>query len=147
MKKVMDKKAQSTQFIILLLVGLAAAAIVIIGVMGGFDAIFGKIGLLPGNLEAAAQSCGISSSQNLKTSYCNEFKQVTITGKKQYVTCDYLENHAEFEKLSEACTLERATLAKDFCKTLRDSKLVNGKVCYVNGEGDDEWGVSKEHLS
>ena len=146
MKKVMNKKAQSTQFIIILLVGLAAAVIVIIGVMGGFDAIFGKIGLLPGELEAAAQSCGISASGGLKTSYCNEFKYVTIAGTKQYATCDHLEQYAEFEKLGETCNSTKVeTLAEERCKTLKDNKLVNGKVCY--SETEDDWGISKEHLS
>lgn len=143
----MNKKAQATRFIVILIVGIIVLVVVALGFTQGWGVIFDKIGLLPGNLEAAAQSCGISASQNFKTSYCNEFKEVTITGKKQHVTCEYLENHAEFEKLSESCTLNQTKLAEDLCKTLKDNKIVNGRVCYVDGGGDDEWGVSKEHLS
>jgi len=146
MKKMVGKKAQSTQFVIIFLVGLIAAVIVILGVSGVFDTIFGKIGLLPGELEAVAQSCGISASGGLKTSYCNEFKYVTIAGKNQYATCEHLEQYASFDKLGEECdSTQVETLAKKRCETLKDDKVVNGKVCY--SETEDDWGVSREHSS
>lgn len=150
MKKVMNKKAIATRFIIIFLVGIIAAVIVILGVYGTFDAIFGKIGLLPGELEAVAQSCGISASGGLVTSYCNEFKYVTIAGTKQYATCEHLEQYAEFEKLGEECdSTQVETLAKKRCETLKDDKLVNGLPCYIDGKvatPRDEWNVSKSHL-
>jgi hypothetical protein len=149
MKKVMGKKAQlNINMLVLLFLGIIIAAIVVFGVFGGFDAIFGKVDVLPGELEAAAQSCGISASQGLKTSYCDEFKNVKISGKDQYANCKYLESYSEFEKLGEECDTEKVELlAMELCETLNNNKLVNGKICYVDGEGDDEWGVSREHLS
>ena len=101
---------------------------------------------MPGDLEVAAQSCELSAKQEFTTSYCNEFKELKISGKKQYVNCKFLEGYAEFEKL-EGCDSDKVNnLAKQLCETLKDEGLVNGKLCYINGKGDDEWGGSSEHL-
>ncbi len=149
MKKVMNKKAQqSLWFPIILILAIIVLVIVALNFFGVFDAIFGKADVLPGELEAAAFSCGLSSSQGLKTSYCNEFKKLKIAGTEQHATCEYLESYAEFEKLGEECDNEKVELlAIELCKTLKDDKLVNGKVCYIDGTGNDEWGFSKEEHS
>ena len=135
MRKVVNKKGQglsTTTLVLLILAGLVLV-VVVIGFTTGWGYIFDKIGLLPGDLEAAAQSCGFSATSGLKTSYCNEFKEIRISGKKQYVNCQYLEGIATFDTLPEGTCANTTVnkLAKDLCvnKKLKDDDLVNNKDC------------------
>jgi len=147
MKKRMDKKGQLDKWFIPLIVMVIAAILVILffsGAFGTFGEVFEKFS----SVEIAAQACGGYASAELKTSYCNLFQKVEISGTKQYTTCEYLESYAEFERLSEECDAEKVELlAIELCETLKDEGLVNGRPCYVDGEGEDEWGISREHLS
>lgn len=135
----LSKKAQglSTTTLVLLILAGIVLVVVVLGFTKGWGYVFDKIGLLPGDLEAAAQSCGVSASSSLKTSYCNEFKEVIIAGKKQYVNCQYLEGLATFEKLP-ANTCKKITeegvvrnLAIQLCgnKNLKKDDLVNNQRC------------------
>ena len=84
------------------------------GFWKGWDYIFSKLNVLPDNLEAASQSCGISASQNLETSYCYELKEIKIGGVKQHANCDYLESQAAFtawEKPCDAIKVKNAAIA------------------------------------
>lgn len=147
MKKRMDKKAIALRSVLLLLLGLAAVVLVVLGALGVFENTIGKLDLFPGDLEAAAQSCGISATQNLKTSYCYEFKEVKIGGTKQYITCEKLESYAEFDKLTGCDETMRDAASTTLCRTLKDNAIVNKKVCWQDGQGEDEWGFSKNHLT
>ena len=150
MRKRMSRKADQT---IWFLVGLALAIMVLVvvglGFSKGWGYIFGKIGILPGDLEAAAQSCKVSATQDLETSYCYEFKKITLEGKSQYMNCKTLENYATFDKLSTACDLTILTNSeKLFCNTLKDTDLVNGKACWKEQPAGTQvgFGCSKDHV-
>ncbi len=147
MKKRMDKKGQLDKWFIPLIVMVVAAVIIILFFSGAFGTI-GEIFEKFSSVEIAAQACGSYASPevNLKTSYCDLFQKVEISGTKQYANCEYLENYAEFEKLGEECdSIKVDRLAKEQCQTLKDEVLVNGRPCYVDGQGEDEWGLSKEN--
>ncbi|MEJ2267627.1 MAG: hypothetical protein P8X70_00950 [Nanoarchaeota archaeon] len=148
MRKEMGKKGQegAPLPVIITFLILGATAIVLFLFVTGF---FGKgtnILEKASSLEISAQACGGYASSGLKTSYCNLLQNVEISGTKQHVNCEYLENYAEFEKLDEDCDEEKvADLARKQCQNLKDERLVNGIPCYIDGEGEDEWGLSKEH--
>lgn len=130
----MNKKGQglSTTTLVLLILAGIVLVVVVLGFTQGWGYIFDKINLLPGDLEAAAQSCGLSATQGLSTSYCNEFKELKIAGKKQWANCDYLEGYAEFTKLTTDCSPEIVTnLAAQVCANegLDADDLVNGNPC------------------
>ena len=131
MKKMVGRKgAASMSFgaIIAIIILVITAVIIIIGFTQGWDVIFGKLGVLPGNLEAAAQSCKISAENGLTTSYCYEFKKVKIGDKKQYANCKHLEEYVDIEETLD-CELEKVTKAKEaLCKDKKD-EIVNGEAC------------------
>jgi len=148
MKKRMDKKRAQVSplpVIVGLIVIVVAAVIIILFFSGAFGTI-GEVFEKFSSVEIAAQACGTYASAGLMTSYCNLFQKVEISGTKQYATCEYLEGYAEFERLGEECdSIKVNKLAKEQCQNLKDESLVNGMPCYQNGEGDDEWGLSKEN--
>ena len=122
----------STSTLVLLILAAIVLIVVVLGFTQGWGYIFDKIGLLPGDLEAAAKSCETSAQYGLKTSYCNEFKKVRVAGKKQWVNCDYLEKYAEFEKLQENCNETTVkNLALQLCNNekLKDDEKVNDWTC------------------
>lgn len=148
-KRVYKKRAQASPLpvIIGLIVMVVAAVIIILFFSGAFGTI-GEVFEKFSSVEISAQACGTYASAGLVTSYCNLFQKVEISGTKQYATCVYLESYAEFERLGEECDNEKVeNLAKQQCQTLKDEALVNGRPCYVDGEGNDEWGLSKENPS
>ncbi len=138
--KMFNKKAQGLPIstLILLILGIIVLVVVAVGFIKGWDFIFGKIGILPGDLEVAAKACDVSGSNNLKTSYCNEFKEVKIAGKKQFVNCDYLEQYATFTHLlpEDSCSDTANTvrnLAEQLCdnENLKEDDKVNGETCKI----------------
>jgi len=141
MRKRLGKRAQA-QMPGATVVGLGVGIIVLItlaiGFTMGFDTIFGFLYSAPGALEQVAQSCGISGANGLATSYCNEFKEVKIAGKDQWVNCNYLatEKFASFDTLEDGCPVDLPliTLANDTCfneKLSQDKDLVNGELCKI----------------
>ncbi len=130
-----DKKGQglSSETIILLLIAVVVLVIVILGFTKGWGWVFGGFGLLPGDLEKSAQACDLAGQNNLKTTYCNEFKEVKISGKNQFVNCEYLakSGYASFTTLTESCG-SITKLAQDTCTNQRldDQKdMINGETC------------------
>ncbi|MEK6945664.1 MAG: hypothetical protein AABW63_02635 [Nanoarchaeota archaeon] len=129
-----DKKGQglSSETIILLLIAVVVLVIVILGFTKGWGWVFGGFGLLPGDLEKSAQACDLAGQNNLKTTYCNEFKEVKISGKTQFLNCEELTKYATFTTLSEACDgTQVKNLAKQLCvnQRLDNSTEVNGISC------------------
>lgn len=89
MKRLVDKKGQelSITTLVLIVLGVIILVLLVLGFTKGWDFIFGKFDLLPGqNLEAVAQSCKISAQGKLTIDYCS-FKKVDIDGKTEYVNC------------------------------------------------------------
>jgi len=82
------QEGMSIGTLLLIILGVVVLVILILGFTMGFEYIFDKIGLLPGqSLETVAQSCAISVQGDLMVDFCS-FKEVKVDGKKQYVNCN-----------------------------------------------------------
>lgn len=130
----MNKKAQglSSETIILLIIAVVVLAIVILGFTKGWSWVFSIFGMLPGDLEKAKQACDFAGTNNLETTYCNEFKEVNIAGKSQYLNCDGLEKYASFTFLDGNCNPNMVSdLSKQLCinEKLKNETLVNEVSC------------------
>ena len=129
-----NKRGQglSVTTLILIVLGIVVLVVVILGFTKGWNFVFGKIDILPGqSLQTAVKSCEISAQQELTVDYCNEFKEVKLAGKKQWITCDYIVDAgiAALEKTIDDCPDYR-DLAVEFCTNLdKPSATVNGGVC------------------
>ncbi len=149
MKKMVGRKGEMNWFLISFIAAIIIVVVIIIGVSGGLGTIFSVFEKVP-DLEVNAQTCKLYANQDLVNAYCYEFLKVKIGGTKQYVNCNYLETYATFDQLSDECGSSLVNQsAKERCKTLRDKEMVNGVVCWKDGEGvvgTDEWNVSKSHL-
>ncbi|MDP1728713.1 MAG: hypothetical protein Q8L27_00735 [archaeon] len=144
LKKIESKKAQefSITTLVVLVLAVIVLVIVILGFWKGWDYIFGKVGLLPGNLEAVAQSCSGSGQAGLVTSYCYEFKSVTVNGVKQYMNCETLRSgYAEVTELEGGCTdiTKIADAENALCVSLKKEVKINERDCKKSDSGD--WAV------
>jgi hypothetical protein len=143
----MNKKAQQFSWgqLLGLILGLIVLVLVVLVVLGVFGPVGDLFERVP-DLDIAANICGAYTQFGIND-YCFKFQKIKILGVTQYGTCKYFEVLPEitFEKLGEDCPTTQEGSVKKFCQTLKDEELVNGKPCYVDGKGDDEWGLSREH--
>ncbi len=130
MKKRMNKKAQQSNWFMIVLV-LAVMVLVVVGlaVTGAFGKIidfFSKVS----DIEVAAQACQVYAGQNLKTSYCG-FQKVKINSQVQYADCPNLKIlGAFFDSKDMGCTDVKNT-PKNYCENqrLKCNAIVNQKTC------------------
>ncbi len=74
--------------LLLIVLGIVVVVVLIIGFTRGFDFIFGKVDILPGqDLQAVAESCIVAANAELLIDYCS-FKEVSVEGKDQLVNCE-----------------------------------------------------------
>jgi hypothetical protein len=96
-KSISSKKAQemSITTIVVLVLAILVLVVVAFGFWKGWDYVFGKMGLLPNDLNSAAAICAqYDDSELLLISYC-QYRQLTIDDKKQLVNCPYVYERAE----------------------------------------------------
>jgi hypothetical protein len=120
--------------LLLIILGVVALVIVIIGTTKGFGFIFDKFEVVPGqSLESVVQSCGVAASNGLKADYCRTIKEVEISGVNQFVTCDYSKINSDEKIDCDAGNLKK--VAQDYCASGSikakdfDKTLVNGETC------------------
>lgn len=126
-----SKKAQqSNWFMIVLVLAVITLVVVALAITGAFDKI-GNVFDQASDLEVAAQACNVYASQNMKTSYCRDFKEVELAGRTQYANCKYLEGYADFENKLECDSDVVENLISEFCtnKDLDDDEKVNEFTC------------------
>ena len=143
--------------ILLLILGLVALIMIIIGVTTGFGEFFGAFGLLPDDLTKMATACQTyAGNEALRLSYC-QYYEGRIQGKKGWYNCDYVHKVAEdtlgpdkvgFSKLN-ICAVDIATSK---CTSLKNEKGTAYKDSVWVSQGNDaksckEWGVTKESAS
>jgi len=129
-----NKKAQgfSTTELLVTVAVIATVVIVGIGVFGGFDSLFSKIGLLPDNAESYATLC--SSYKAMPDTYCSiggGFKEVRLYGVTQRVNCEYLaEKGFKFDAMADPCP-DITAAAKATClnSKLKPTYMINDKTC------------------
>ncbi|PIN92994.1 hypothetical protein COU54_04550 [Candidatus Pacearchaeota archaeon CG10_big_fil_rev_8_21_14_0_10_31_24] len=76
--------------LLLIILGVVVVVVIIIGATSGFDFVFSKFKLAPGqSLEAKTQACIVAAKTNLNADFCREFDEVEIAGANQYVSCNF----------------------------------------------------------
>jgi len=132
--------------LLLIILGVVVVVVIIIGATSGFDFVFSKFELAPGqSLEAKTQSCIIAAKTNLNSDFCREFDEVEIAGTNQYVNCNFdsikgAVIKAEGVTKTPDCDsdVQVADIAS-FCESLKSSgklksnTLVNGQTCVAQG--------------
>ena len=149
----MNSKGQegvSLTTLLLIILGGVVIIVLIIGFTKGFDFIFGKFDILPGqNLQAVSESCAASAKLDLKVDYCTQFKKIKIDGKDEYINCqdDRLQLDKKMDcdtgaKLPERLQCEKLISdlsGKDGEKDCSKVLHVNGKVCQRGIPVDSEF--------
>ena len=137
-----NKRGQdfSITALLLIVLGVVVVAVIILGFVKGWDFVFGKFDLLPGQtLETIAQSCNIAGKGQLRVDYC-QFKNVKIDGEKQYINCMDGRLGASIEEpltcespytIGDKCR-ELATDAGDKCRDVLGKTKVNNGFCDAN---------------
>ena len=129
--------------LLLIILGVVVVVVIILGATGGLNFVFDKINLVPGqSLEAVTQSCSIAAKNSLRADYCNEFKEITLGGEKQFVNCQAPEivvnlqgNTIDDCKNAQGTAVDATAAGKGHCVTLvkagkaSASTRVNGVLC------------------
>lgn len=88
----MNKKGQemSVATLILIVIGIVLLVVLILGFTMGWQSLWNKINIFGGtsNIETVIQACNLAATSDSTYSYCNEFKQLKISGKTEYLTCE-----------------------------------------------------------
>ena len=148
---VMDKKGQemSVTTLILIVIGVVLLVILILGISMGWGNLWNKINIISGGsgVESVIESCKIASVSDQLYAYCNEFKQVTVDGKKQYITCQSplvigLDKQLTCtgKPVDEKCL----GILKSSVATVNKDDLYNGLNCMIVLGLADASGVSKK---
>lgn len=149
MKKSMNKKAQMSTFQLMLMVlGVVAVVIVIIGFSQGwsfFTDIFGKADI---DITLISQKCNSELSGGDTAGFCTNKIEI---GTNKYINCKYAASNfgAIIEgEASITCTGAEAQICnkiklEEGDKYKPDKTMVNGKPCYKNSgtAGTDHWNV------
>ncbi len=97
-----NKKGQemSVTTLVLIVIGVILLVMLILGFSMGWSNLWGKINILGGGggVETVIQACQIAATSDAGSSYCDDFKQVTIAGVKQYVNCQYSDVASKLDK-------------------------------------------------
>jgi hypothetical protein len=97
-----NKKGQemSVTTLVLIVIGVILLVMLILGFSMGWSNLWGKINILGGGggVETVIQACQIAATSDAASSYCDDFKQVTIAGVKQHVNCQYSDVASKLDK-------------------------------------------------
>lgn len=87
----MNKRGQSSEgsLVIWLVVAVIAAIIVILFFSGSIGKFSGFFKAAPESLEIAVQACKQVATPETRSSYCDQWREVTIAGDTQLVNCMY----------------------------------------------------------
>jgi len=138
-KSIKSKKAQQEWYLIGIILAILILLVVGLGFWKGWDYIFGKMGLLPNDLNSAVAICAqYDDSDVLLVSYC-QYRQLTIDSKKQWVNCPFIFGQATAVLGSGKEGFDLKTCSVDgtkYCQQLIDAATAAGtgfKSTYVNG--------------
>lgn len=152
-KRGFGKKGQegvSLGTLLLLILGIVVVVVLIIGFTQGFDFIFGKFRLLPGqSLQTVVESCNVAAELKLSADYCSEFKQIKVDGKNEYVNCQdsRIKQNMKQELVSEIeCQNDVNNLSPEASQCVKLIEAVKGekgkkdcsKIVRVNGKVCDK---------
>jgi len=127
--------------LLLMVLGIVVIVVVIIGFTGGFNFIFDKFQVAPGqSLESVIQSCKIAAQAELSGDYCLTFKKVEINGVSQFATCNLGVIEDNIEEKFDGCkgNNEMGFVSKKYC-TSGSVKGGDFKKTIVNGQTCAQW--------
>lgn len=109
--------------------------LIIVGISGGFNYIFSKLNILPGqSLQAVTESCKYSAQAGFSNDYCKTFKKIKLTqgGSEVYVNCQYpdIQDAVIASGISEPPSCE-PNEAQEFCDKLTYSEKKDGIDIYA----------------
>lgn len=109
-----------------LILAVLVLVVVLLGFIKGWDWVFGKFDLLPGqSLETIAQGCNAAAQAGLYVDYC-AFKKIKLEGKTQYVNClderltPSFDDTAGHEEAKTKCS---ETFIEDYCTNVLKGTL------------------------
>lgn len=141
-KRLMNKRGQDLTIgtLILIVLGVVVLVLLIIGFTRGWDFIFGKFDVAPGqDLQAVQKACELSEQADLRIDYCT-FKEIEFQGDTEYVNC--MDDRIGVDSTMNC---EGLPTGAEYCASRIDSSdfseaKVNGKIC--NTFSCDELGGS-----
>lgn len=129
----LNKKGQGLPItaLVLIVIGIVVAVVIIVGFLYGWDKLFGPTKQLPTTLQVKVEACKQFAQQKLTVDYCTKFDEVEIDGKKQAVTCSYLETQKYLSGATLTCPPEIKANPAKYCENTQkgDDYLVDGKDC------------------
>lgn len=140
------KRGQSNEggLLIWIVVAIIAAIILVLFFNGGFQKIGSFFKAAPDTLEVAVQACNQVATPQFRTSYCDQWRSVTIGEEAQLINCQYLaaQNKLDISTPLDCYTATSGTTpvspeakGSEYCGVLfRQGKVdettkVNGQVC------------------
>ena len=130
-----SKRAQelSTTALILIVIGVIILVFVVLGFSIGWNNLFEKIGIFAGggsSIESITLACKNAVGLNSIYSFCQDFKQIKVNGKTQYLNCQ--DDRITLDETIDTCVGDPAKnkcieLIKD--GTAKADTLVNNKLC------------------
>lgn len=131
--------------LLLIILGVVVLVVLIIGATTGFDFIFGKFKLLPGqDLQSVVKSCEISAQNNLKADYCKQFKEVTLpSGQESSINCEYVKEQGLLTEVDNVptCAENEEVLFCQSIKAKEGERYKPGELV-INGKSCSFWGVN-----
>jgi hypothetical protein len=119
-----------------LIIGVVALVLIAIFIYRGFDTASSAIKLLPEEKVAAAKVCELSGSLG-DIGWCNDFKEIDVSGRKMYANCDWIadqfEERPDWAIGKDDCTEKSSTMK---CWDLREAAGVSfdAEKVFVNGD-------------
>jgi hypothetical protein len=126
------------------LVNLILALVVLVVIAGGIWYFTSKAQSaatnIPGNAEVISQACSLVASEQTKTSYCTQLREIRTD---EYITCDGAKDYGisitDADSMKSICAGETNNLKKvveSACNNeFKDKKStkINGKICSSGG--------------
>lgn len=87
-----NKKAQDLSIgtLILIVLGIIVLVLLILGFSMGWSNLWEKINIFGGktSISDVVNACNLAVTSNARYTYCNEFREVTVEGKKEWLNCE-----------------------------------------------------------
>ena len=87
-----NKKAQDLSIgtLILIVLGIVVLVLLILGFSYGWASLLEKINIFWGktSISDVVNACNLAVTSNARYTYCNQFNEVTVDGKKEWISCE-----------------------------------------------------------
>ncbi len=128
-----NKRGQDLSITTLLLIvlGVIVIVIIIMGFTVGWNFIFDKFRIVPGqNLQAIGKSCELAAQGDLQIDYCT-YKKISLEGNTEYINCE--DDRVEPEEKGDIGACPAVYTADSKCVSLYDSASAREKVKMCDG--------------